>query len=533
MPEIAKDAPETQAEAAEEKPEEKAPQTEAARAKVRLNRIFLVMLLGLILGYLAVMLTLVLLRYANYRGSEFDTAIFNQVIWLLARGKGAFSTIRGMNLFGDHMAPILFLLTPLYWIRGNAPALLTFQTVVLSAGAIPIYFLARDKIHSRWIAVALAAAYLLYPALQYVNLFDFHPEAIGLVCLLFAFLAIARKKFVWFYVLCFLAAICKEDMVLAVLVLGIVVYFLYDKRAGKWVTGVALVYFLAAVFFLIPHFAPAGYQYSSRLGNFGKTPGEALKNFFLHPRRTFNILATRENLGYIFDLVMPVAFICLFAPLYLLPALPAFAINIISAFPPQHSVAYQYTAGIIPFVFIGLIFGVKKIKKWTQGGFRARYVMAGVAVIVILSSLAAGFFFGPSPIAATFRAADYKGDKHIDAMNDGIALIPAKASVSAQTFLLAKLSSREKLYQFPEPFRWRTPNEFYRSLGKDGQKIMFPNTYRMPDKGRSIAPAYVALDRGSDLGMPLSIYDELVVRLQRDAGYRPIFSRDGVLILAR
>ena len=527
----------------EEKPEAKAPEAKAPEAKepkapkdpreVRLNRIFLVILIGLVLGYIAVFLTLVLMRYANYRGSEFDTAIFNQVIWLLARGKGAFSTIRGMNLFGDHMAPILFLLTPLYWLGGKAPALLTFQTVVLAVGAVPVYYLARDKIQSRWIAITLAATYLTYPAVQYVNLSDFHPEAIGLVCLLFAFLAIERKKFIWFYVLCGLAAICKEDMVLAVVVVGIVVYFLYDKRAGKWVTGVAFVYFLAAVFFLIPHFAPAGYQYSSRLGNFGKTPGEALKNFFLHPRRTFNILITRENLAYILELVLPVAFICFFAPVFLLPALPAFVINMISAFPPQHSIAYQYAAPIIPFVFIALIFGMKKLKKWTEGAFRARYVMAGVAVVVILSSLATGVFFGPSPIAASFRAASYTGDKHIEAMNNGIALIPANASVSAQTFLLAKLSSRRKIYQFPEPFRWLVPPEFYRSMSKDGQKIMFPNTYRMPGKGRSIAPQYVALDRGSDLGIPISIYDELVARLQRDAGYKPIYSRDGVLILKR
>jgi len=200
--------------------------SERSATDKRNDRIFIVLLMVLIAGYLATFITLTLLRYYNFRGSEFDTAIFNQVIWLLSRFKGAFSTIRGMNLFGDHMAPILFLLTPIYWLKGNAPALLTVQTVVLSIGAVPIYLLAKDKLDSRWVALGLAGAYLLYPALQYVNLFDFHPEALGLVFLLFAFLAIERKRFVWFYVLCVLAAICKEDMVLAVLVLGIVVFFL-------------------------------------------------------------------------------------------------------------------------------------------------------------------------------------------------------------------------------------------------------------------------------------------------------------------
>jgi uncharacterized membrane protein len=507
--------------------------SEKSATDKRKDRIFLALLLVLIAGYLATFLTLSLLRYYNFRGSEFDTAIFNQVIWLLSRFKGAYSTIRGMNLFGDHMAPILFLLTPLYWLKGSAAALLSLQTVVLGLGAIPVYLIARDRLDSRWVALGLGGAYLLYPALQYVNLFDFHPEALGLVFLLYAFLAIERKKFVWFYVLCGLTAICKEDLVLAVLVLGIVVYFMYDRRAGKWVTGVSLVYFLFVVFFLIPHFAPAGYQYSSRLGQFGKSPTEAVKNFFLHPRRTFEILVTRENLRYIFDLLMPVAFLCLFAPIYLLPALPAFVINIISDFQPQHTINYQYAAAIIPFVFIAAIYGIKKFKKWVEGGFRARFVVGGVAILLVLVAVAGNFYLSPSPLSSSFHTSLYASDSHVDALNEGLKLIPADASVSAQTFLLAKLSEREKLYQFPEPFRYLVPVSFYRSLSSSGKRIIFPNTYRMPDRGRSIGPEYVALDRGSDVGIPLVIYDGLVARLLGTGGYTRIYNRDGVQILKK
>lgn len=498
----------------------------------RLDRTFLVVLLVFIGIYIATFLSLVLYRYANYRASEFDTAIFNQVVWLLSRFKAPYSTIRGMNLFGDHMAPILFLLTPLYWIRGNAPALLSLQTVVLGSGAIPIYLLARDKLDSRWVALGLAGAYLLYPAVQYVNLFDFHPESLGLVFLLYAFLAIERRRFVWFYVLCGLAAICKEDMVLAVIVLGIVVYFLYDKRAGKWVAGVSSLYFLVAVLFLIPHFAPAGYQYSGRLGKFGKTPVEAVKNFFLHPRRTLDILATRENLRYLFDLLMPVAFLCIFAPVFLLPALPAFIINIISDFPPQHSIGFQYTAALIPFIFIAAVFGLKRFKKWAEGAFRGRYLVGGVAGVLILCALAGSFYLGPSPLSAGWRRSSYSSDRHIDAIRDGLDLIPADSPVAASTYMLAHLSDREEVYQFPEPFRYLVPAGFYRSLGP-GARIIFPNTYRLKDKGRSLAPEYVALDRGSDLGVPLVIFDGLIDSLKAEGGYREIYSRDGVIILKK
>ena len=88
----------------DKKSEAQVPGEEAGGDKRR-DRIFILLLLVIIAAYLGTFLTLTLLRYSNYRGSEFDTAIFNQVVWLLSRFKGAYSTIRGTNLFGDHFAP--------------------------------------------------------------------------------------------------------------------------------------------------------------------------------------------------------------------------------------------------------------------------------------------------------------------------------------------------------------------------------------------------------------------------------------------
>ncbi|MHB8894863.1 MAG: DUF2079 domain-containing protein [Candidatus Geothermincolia bacterium] len=542
MPDVAADAqappePEPEEETAPVKPA----RSEEERADKRKARIFIILLLVLVAAYVATFLTLALLRYSNFRGSGFDSAIYNQIVWLFSRFKAPVSTIRGMHFFGDHLSPILALLSPLDWLGGGKPpAILTLQTVALGAGAIPLYILAVRKLKSRWVALGIAAAYLLYPALQNLNLADFHPEALGTAFLLFAFLAIDKKRFIWFYVLCFLTVITKEDMALPVLVLGIVVYFLYDKRAGKIVTLGSIVYFVAAVVFLIPHFAPAGYQYTGRLKAFGTTTGAAIKNFFLHPRHTLSVLASRENLRYIFDLLLPVAFLSVFAPVYLLPALPAFFVNIISDFQPQHTITYQYAVAIIPFVFIALIFGLKRFSRWSEGAYRSRFVMGGIVVVVLACSLAGNFYFGPSPLAAEFRTANYGTDKHITAIRKGLDLIPDSASVSAQTYFLAHLSNREKLYQFPEPFRYLVDKETYGQLGKmlstiqsDAEKIIFPNTYRMKDEGRSIAPRYVMLDSGGHVTITKDMYERLIGRLKTEGGYVTIFSDDGVQVLKK
>jgi len=512
------------------------------------DREFLVVLFVLIGAYIALFLTLSLLRYANLRASNFDTAIFSQTIWLLSKFKAPFSTIRGTNLFGDHMAPMLFFLVPLYWIKGNIPALLTVQTVALGLGALPLYLLARDKLESRGLALAVGAAFLIYPALEHMNLFDFHPETIGLTLILFAFLAIDRKRTGWFYVCCVGAAICKEDMALAVLVLGILVYFLYDKRAGIIVAAGSALYFLVTVFVLIPALGPAGYQYAGRLEQFGNTPLEAARNFFLHPMRTLNILATRENLRYIFDLLLPVAFLSLFAPAYLLPAIPAFAINMISSFQYQHTILNQYTAGIIPFIFIALVFGLRRIKTWADGSFRPKLVLGSLAAVIVLCALAGNFYYGTTPLSGSWNPRLYASDRHIDAINEGLSKIPGDAPVSAQVFLLAKLSTREKLYMFPNPFIDYVDRKYFDSLDEGMQRIIWPELFRRRLKGadpsRYPVPevTYVALDTSTPVAPDRSNtvwptveeqYKKVVNRLKKQGGFRPVFERDGVVILKK
>lgn len=506
----------------------------------RPDRAFLVIVLVLIGGYIALFLTLALLRYANFRGSSLDTAIFNQVVWSMSRFNGATSTIRGMNLFGDHMAPILFFLVPLYWVRGNAAALLAVQTVALGMGALPLYLLARDKLGSRPVALLVALAYLTYPSLQYLNLFDFHPESLGLCFILFAFLAIDRKKFTWFYVLCLGAAICKEDMVLAVLVLGILVYFKYDRRAGKIVAIGSGIYFLVSVLLLIPWFAPAGYRYGGRLEHFGENPAEAAVNMVVHPLRTIRILATTQNIRYIFELLLPVGFLCLLAPVYLLPMLPAFIINLVSSLESQHTIMNQYTAAITPFIFIALVFALRKVKNWADGAFRKEYVMGAVVFVMMACALAGSFYFGPGPLSASWDMKAYTAESRTEALGEAVAVIPDDASVSAQVRMLARLSEREELYMFPMPFIDYLDLEYYEGLDDDEASMIFPGIYPRRRKGADpleypVPDAdYVALDSGSST-WPITEdqYEKVVQGVLSSGDYRVVFDRDGVMVLEK
>lgn len=500
----------------------------------------LVVLFAIMAAYIAFFTTLSLYRYINFRASGLDIAIFDQVIWKLSRFSSPTSTIRGMSLFGDHMAPILFFLVPFYWIGRNAATLLVIQTVALGIGALPLYLLARDKLESRWVPVAVAGAYLMFPALQQLNMFDFHPETLALCFLLFAFLAIDRGKNVWFIVLCVLAAFCKEDMALAVCVLGLLVYFKYDKKVGAAVAGGSAAYFLLSILVLIPAFAPEGYQYGGRLTQFGDSTLDAVKNMVIHPVHTFTVLATRQNLSYFFQLFVPVAFISFLGVEYLLPALPAFLVNLVSDYAPQHTINFQYTAAIIPFVFIAVVFGLKRIKICIRSAVHPKLVMTSLGLILLGCSLAGNFYWGPSPISEAWAAKNYSSDSHTRALQEAVEKIPKSASVSSQVYLLPHLSERQDLYMFPNPFIDLVDREYLEGLEEDEVKYMFPGgVYKRftgeEGSGESLPEVeYIVVDEAID-SWPLSReqYQAVIGRLLESGIYQKVYDDKGILILQK
>src|SRR2546430_15097488 len=65
---------------------------------------------------------------------------------------------------GSHVDPFLALLVPLWWVWPSPLMLVVFQIVAVAAGALPVYWLAREHLGSERAGGEFAFAYLLYPA---------------------------------------------------------------------------------------------------------------------------------------------------------------------------------------------------------------------------------------------------------------------------------------------------------------------------------------------------------------------------------
>ena len=126
--------------------------------------------------------------------SSYDSALYDQGMWLLSRFDAPFVTLMGRNLFGDHTSFILLFLVPLYWIAPGAWIMFTAQSAAIAAGAIPVFLYGRKRLGSEWLALIGAGTYLLHPAVGWTNLENFHPDAFLGVFVGFAIYGSARTQ---------------------------------------------------------------------------------------------------------------------------------------------------------------------------------------------------------------------------------------------------------------------------------------------------------------------------------------------------
>jgi uncharacterized membrane protein len=318
-----------------------------------------------------------ILRYETFKAGAFDLGNMDQVLWNTIHGRFFQFTNQAIDWYGPptrlaiHFEPIILPLSLLYAFHADPRILLVFQTLVLGSGALPVFLLARRYI-PEWpiFAALMATAYLLSPSLLGLNIFDFHPVSLATPLLLYAILALTYKHYVWFLIACVLACMCKEDIPLAVALLGILLIWKYKLPhlgTALFISGLLWSFLAFKVF--IPHFYP-GVQvnnYWYRYEDLGSSPGAAVVNLVIHPWLLFTTFFTIDRFFYLVGLVRSVGFLPLLAPEWLLPALPSLAVNLLSTDPLLYSGVYHYNAAIIPFVMVSAIQGTRQLILIWQG----------------------------------------------------------------------------------------------------------------------------------------------------------------------
>jgi uncharacterized membrane protein len=413
----------------------------------------------------------------NYGTFGFDMGIHDQGIWLLSRFEDPYVTVVGRDYLGHHLNLVAFLYVPFYWL-GAGPTFLYFsETVVLALGAVPVYLLARDQLGERWLGTAFAAAYLLHPTIQWINWWHFHPDALMVTPLLFAWWFATRERWGAFALCCVLAMAAKEDATTAVAMMGVVLlvrHWRTDWRVGAATIGGAVAWFLVATKLLMPHFNHGELAfYEDFFPGLGNGLGEIVRNALVHPSRIYDPLLGRSTSSGVRDgaaveafrtdvyryyqrLLLPMCIVALRKPTLLLIGVPMLVINVMSSLSYTHDAKYHYSAVIVVAVVLASIEGASALGR-SNRSYSALAVAAVLAFALVTNTM-----WSPSPLddethhsgvwARPWMADAPPGTPARDHM---LALVPSDAGVSATYALVPHLTHRRVAYEFPNPW-WVT-----------------------------------------------------------------------------
>ena len=405
-------------------------------------------------------------RHTAFRSHALDMGAMDQAAWNTIHGRILERTplhrhpadgSRYENRFLDAKLELIFVpLSALYWLAPDPRILLLVQTLLLAAGAVPLYLLLVEQSHDTRLAAAVACAYLLYLPLHYVDMAGFHPSALMTPFLIAAWRAQRNNTWRWYYFWLVLSLCCRIEAAIVALALGPVILLWSKKRRWRHALTTALI---AAIWLWVnfglvlpaarnEYGADTGTLLERRFGAWGDTPAEIVRTVFTHPASIAGEF-DRETLQTLFDLLMPLGFASLISPLALLPALPILGINLLAQSAWQNSVHAHYMAPLIPFIWIAAGEGVSRLAGQHRRG-QTWPVAAALALFILLNTALTGYLFSPYPPGQAFHLADfYQPSIYQRNLRQVIALLPDQAPVCAQSDIYPHLSQRRDAALFP------------------------------------------------------------------------------------
>lgn len=393
-------------------------------------------------------------RYDNFYTGRFDLGNMDQTVWNTLRGRVfQLTDPNGTEIIyrlAFHADFLLIFLAPLYTIWPDPRMLLLVQTVVIAAGSIFVFLIARKVLNNKILSVALAFAYLFNPAIQHSNLYDFHAVTFATTFLLGAFYFLLQKQYVWLAIFSFLAGITKENIWFVIALFGFYI-FLSEKILRQKVLGLFFVFISISLFYYlvwiaIPQ-ARGGQQHFaiSYYSDFGDNPTTIVKNALLSPQKILVTLLQKDHTNYIFQLFFPLGFLSFASPLFLVFSAPDFFITLMSNNSQLRQIYYHYSSPITPFIFISTIYGIKKIiSSYPQ-------LRTYIPFYLLATTILSAYFFGPLPFAKGPNISMFTETlKNKEEINKFLYGLNKEYSIAATNNLGSHLSQRDFIYTIPQ-----------------------------------------------------------------------------------
>lgn len=433
-------------------------------------------------------------RHALFQSSAFDLGIYDQVVYLMSQGQPPISSILGLHHLGNHAAWAVYPLGLLYQIYPTVYWLFAVQAVSLALGALPTWHLARQAGLKESQSTAIAVAYLLYPLIFNVNIFDFHPEVMATPAILGAVLAARLGQTVWFCCAITFVLGCKDALSLTIAAMGVWL-LVFEKRrlCGALAIIAGIAWFLIVTQVIIPRFSGTEAAAVERYAYLGTSVLEIAKNLLFKPSLILGKVFSLGTLEYFALLLSPVIWgLSLRHLTPLVAAIPALTLNILADYPYQRDLVHQYSLQVLPFLLLAVISNLAAGGGWLK--HKRGIILWSIVAFLALAKFS--YFWSRYP-------------DHIDtwqATREAIAIVQTKAGVLASTHIVPHLTHR--------PFIQPT------SLASESADL---NQYK-----------YVLLNvRHPGLGSPPEIGPNVVKRLQQMPQFQLRYQRNRVIVFEK
>ena len=406
-----------------------------------------------------------LYQIQRHRAFETDVDLTNmeQVIWNTLHGRfmraTTYPTDTGRtitdfskrvteNRLADHVQPILLLLALPYALVPRPETLLVVMSVAVGLGAIPVFRLAKRRLHTEGWALAFAVGYLLLPVVETNSGWDVHGMSFVPPLLLASLDAAEQGKRGWWWFWALLAMGCREDMPFLV---GWAMFWMAPKaqrRNATLMLGWGTLWSILNFLVIIPSFGNEGSPYLVRFLPYG-TPLTRQGVTNLLGQWQFWQVEVTKLLLYGLRLGFPFLFLCFLNWPALLAMAPTFILNGLNWFEPViFPNRFHYAAPLVPWALIGALEGFlfleDRLKKW-KPSVNWRNVV-GEALMV--SMVAAHLVNGYTPLNHNFVwPRQTTRDAQLIAALEHIS---SQVTVSASPHLAAHLARRPNIRFFPD-----------------------------------------------------------------------------------
>jgi len=392
-------------------------------------------------------------RVYSFSSPTFDFGIFSQMFYSMKETGMPMTTLeRGglLSHFDVHVSPIYYLLLPFYWMFPTPATLQVLQALIITSAAIPLWKIGKHHGLSEAQRTLLCAVLLLYPATSGAASHDIH-ENCFLTPLILWTLYGADKKNPWITAVAALLTLAvKEDA--AVYVAVIALWLLLKALLSGWrtgkrdlLTGAVMLSVSVGWFFLVTgYLAKSGdgvmtYRYDNFMYDGASSLVTVIKSVILNPMKAIFECVDPDKLKFIALTLVPLLGLPLITRRYerYVLLIPYILVNLMSDYPYQHDIFYQYTFGPVAFLLYLTAVNAADI----------RCDRKRLAALCAVAAVSAGYFGAvsvPKGIGYPIQALRYSG--YYQNIRDVLDTVPDDASVTSTTFYTVHLSQRDVLY---------------------------------------------------------------------------------------